>query len=53
MGAGKLEAVIHALIINPRAGGVVAIMLHKPDMPLEDLTKNYDLGPNRRLSSCL
>ena len=50
MGAGKLEAVIHALIINPRAGGVVAIMLHKPDMPLEDLTKNYDLGPNRRLS---
>ena len=50
LGGGKIEAIIHALIINPRAGGVVAIMLHKPDMPLEDLTKNYDLGPNRRLS---
>lgn len=50
LGGGKVEVVIHANIVNPRAGGVVAIMLHKPDMPLEDLTKNYDLGPNRRLS---
>jgi len=50
LGAGKLEAIVHALIVNPRAGGVVAIMLHKPDMPLEDLTRNYDLGPNRRLA---
>ena len=25
-------------------------MLYKPDMPLEDLTKNYDIGPKRRLS---
>lgn len=50
IGGGRLEAKIHALITNPRAGGVVAVMLYKPDMPLEDLTKNYDIGPNRRLS---
>jgi len=50
IGGGKLEARIHAFIINPRAGGVAAIMLYKPDMPLEDLTKNYDIGPKRRLS---
>lgn len=50
LGGGKLEAVIHALIVNPRAGGVVAVMLYKPDMALEDLTKNYDMGPKRRLS---
>ena len=47
---GRMEAKIHALITNPRAGGVVAVMLYKPDMPLEDLTKNYDIGPKRRLS---
>ena len=47
---GRLEAKIHALIVNPRAGGVAAVMLYKPSMPLEDLTKNYDIGPNRRLS---
>lgn len=48
--SGKLEAIIHALIINPRAGGAVAIMLHKPSMPLEKLTQNFNLGPNRRIS---
>lgn len=50
IGGGRMEAKIHALITNPRAGGVVAVMLYKPDMPLEDLTKNYDIGPKRRLS---
>ena len=50
IGGGRMEARIHALIINPRAGGVVAVMLYKPDMPLEDVTKNYDVGPKRRLS---
>lgn len=50
IGGGRMEAKIHALITNPRAGGVAAVMLYKPDMPLEDLTKNYDIGPKRRLS---
>lgn len=50
IGGGRMEAKIHALIVNPRAGGVVAVMLYKPDMPLEDLTKTYDVGPKRRLS---
>lgn len=50
VGDGKIEAIVYALIVNPRAGGVVAVMLHKPDMVLENLTKNYNLGPNRRLS---
>ena len=50
IGGGKLEAIIHALIVNPRSSGVVAIMLHKPTMPLENLTKSYNIGPERRLS---
>ena len=50
LGDGRQEATIHALIVNPRAGGVVAVMLYKPEMPLDDLTKSYDLGPRRRLS---
>ena len=50
MGGGRFEAVIHALIVNPRAGGVIAIMLHTPDMPLENLAKTYELGPHRKLS---
>ena len=47
---GQLEARIHAFITNPRAGGAVAVMLYRPDMPLEDISKNYDIGPKRRLS---
>ena len=50
LGGGKIEAVLHALIVNPRMGGVVAIMLHKPDMSLDNLSKNFDLGPKRRLA---
>lgn len=49
-GEGGLEAKIHALITNPRAGGTVAVMLYKPAMPLENLTKNYEIGPKRRMS---
>ena len=48
--SGVLEAKIHALIVNPRAGGTVAVMLCPTEMPLEDATKNYEIGPKRRLS---
>lgn len=48
--AKRLEARIHALIVNPRAGGAAAVMLYKPSMLPENLTKNYNIGPNRRMS---
>ena len=50
IGSGLLQAKIYALIINPRAGGVSAVLFYTPEMPLEDRTNNYDVGPNRRLS---
>ena len=50
LGDGRIEAVVHALIVNPRAGGVVALMLWKPTMAQENLTRDFELGPGRRLS---
>ena len=47
---GRLEAKIHALIINPRGGGVTAVMIYPPEMSLEDRTRDYAVGPKRRIS---
>ena len=46
----NIEAKIQALIVNPRAGGAIAILLDKPQMPQEKLISSYEVGPNRRLS---
>lgn len=47
---GNQEATVYANIVNPRAGGTVALMVCKPTMTIEDRTTVYQLGPNRRLS---
>ena len=50
IGSGKLEAVIHALIVNPRAGGVAAVMLYRPAMSLKMQTEVYNVGPKRHIA---
>lgn len=47
---GNQEATVYAYIVNPRAGGTVALMVCKPTMTIEDRTTVYQLGPNKRLS---
>jgi len=47
---GNQEATVYAYIVNPRAGGTVALMVCKPTMTIEDRTTIYQLGPNKRLS---
>lgn len=47
---GVMEATVHAFIVNPRAGGAVAMMVKKPTMTIQDRTTMYDLGPGKRLS---
>lgn len=47
---GNLEAVVSALIVNPRAGGTVALLVKKPSMTIQDRTAMYQLGPKVRMS---
>ena len=47
---GNQEATVYAYIVNPRAGGTVALMVCKPTMTVQDRTTVYQLGPTRRMS---
>ena len=47
---GNQEATVYAYIVNPRAGGTVALMVCKPTMTIEDRTTIYQLGPKTRMS---
>lgn len=47
---GSIEATVHALIVNPRAGGTKALMVKKPTMSISDRTTIYQLGPKTRMS---
>ena len=47
---GYQEATVHALIVNPRAGGTKALMVKKPKMTITDRTKVYQLGPKKSMS---
>lgn len=47
---GNQEATVYAYIVNPRAGGTVALMVCKPTMTIEDKSTVYQLGPKLRMS---
>lgn len=47
---GNLEATVYAYIVNPRAGGTVALLVKKPTMSISDRTKLYDIGGGKRKS---
>jgi len=47
---GNQEATVYAYIVNPRAGGTVALMVCKPTMTIEDKSTVYQLGPKVRMS---
>ena len=47
---GNQEATVYAYIVNPRAGGTVALMVCKPTMTIEDKSTVYQLGPKCRMS---
>ena len=47
---GNQEATVYAYIVNPRAGGTVALMVCKPTMTIEDRSTIYQLGPKTRMS---
>lgn len=47
---GNQEATVDAYIVNPRAGGTVALMVCRPTMTIEDKTTLYQLGPKTRMS---
>lgn len=47
---GNQEATVYAYIVNPRAGGTVALMVCRPTMTIEDRTTIYQLGPTTRMS---
>lgn len=47
---GNQEATVYAYIVNPRAGGTVALMVNKPTMSIEDEGAIYQLGPKVRMS---
>lgn len=47
---GNKEATVHANIVNPRAGGTMALMVCKPTMLIKDRTTVYQLGPKTRMS---
>lgn len=44
------EAKVNAWIVNPRAGGIRTIMLYPMSISLDKESKNYDAGPELRLS---
>ncbi len=43
-------AVINALFVNPRAGGLKAVMLYPMEMPLDKEAVNYEIAPGMRMS---
>lgn len=43
-------AVINALFVNPRAGGLKAVMLYPMEMPLDKESANYEIAPGMRMS---
>ena len=47
---GNEEATVYAYIVNPRAGGTVALMVCRPTMTVEDKATIYQLGPKTRMS---
>ena len=47
---GNQEATVYAYIVNPRAGGTMALMVCKPTMTIEDRSTVYQLGPKTRMS---
>ena len=47
---GNQEATVYAYIVNPRAGGTVALLVKKPTMSISDRTKLYDIGGGKRKS---
>ena len=47
---GNQEATVYAYVVNPRAGGTVALMVCKPTMTIEDRSTIYQLGPKTRMS---
>lgn len=47
---GNQEATVYANIVNPRAGGTVALMVCRPTMTIEDKAAIYQLGPEKRMS---
>ncbi len=47
---GNQEATVYAYIVNPRAGGTVALMVCKPTMRIEDKTALYSLGPKTKMT---
>ena len=47
---GNQEATVYAYIVNPRAGGTVALMVCKPTMRIEDKAAIYSLGPKTKMS---
>ena len=47
---GNEEATVYAYIVNPRAGGTVALMVCRPTMTIEDKANIYQLGPKVRMS---
>lgn len=47
---GNQEATVYAYIVNPRAGGTVALMVCRPTMTIADKSTIYQLGPKLRMS---
>ena len=47
---GNQEATVYAYIVNPRAGGTLALLVKKPTMRIEERTTVYQLGPKVRKS---
>ncbi len=47
---GNQEATVYANIVNPRAGGVAALLVCRPTMTIEDKSTIYQLGPKTRMS---
>jgi len=47
---GNQEATVYALIVNPRAAGTVALRVCSPTMAISTHTKEYQLGPKRRMT---
>ena len=44
------EATVYAYIVNPRAGGTIALRVYSPAMAISMRTKMYKLGDNKQLS---
>ena len=44
------EAELQAQFVNPRTGGLKAIMLYPMEMPLDKAANNYEIAPGMRMS---